>query len=282
MNVSPTGLDSFSCRLAWHWGYKYEPVRPNVTFELGIGVHVALEAFYAKQRSPAKVFGRWVDGRIAELDPQFDDDLAAMLNARALGIAMLEGYVERWATEPFKVITTEHTCKRPLRDHDGNKTGAYINARLDAIVEDTSKGKLFVLEHKTFSQFTLGQLFRDHQFVCEAWLAKRLAKELVGRPIAGVIYNGLRKQVPGPRVKLELFERHHIYVNKAQIAIFQARAYDTWLLMNDPNVLIYPQPNLIRCNMCAFKETCVEYMRGGDYQYLLDNLFRVREGYENR
>lgn len=277
MNISPSGLDAFSCRLAWRWGYQYDPIRVNVTFELGLGIHVGLEAYYGKGKNPAKAYARWCDKRISELDPQFDDDIAAMMNARALGIGMLENYVEHWADEQFKVITTEHTIKRALKTPDGEKTGANVNCRVDAIVEDKANGKLYVLEHKTFTSFTLAQLFRDHQFVCEAWLAKKLAKKLVGRPIAGVIYNGLRKQLPSKRVKLALFERHTVYVNQSQIEVFKLRAYHTWLQMNDPNVVIYPQPNMIRCNMCHFKEVCLEYMRGGEYQYLLDNLFRRKE-----
>ncbi len=279
MNISPTGLDGFSCRLSWYWGYRYQPIRVQVALEMGIGIHEALEAYYAKGKSPSKVFARWADKRMAELDPQFDDDMASMLNVRALGIAMLEGYVEHWKDERFKVIATEQTIKRPLRDSNGDKTGAYVNCRVDAIVEDEQTSKLYVMEHKTFTQFTLGQLFRDHQFVCEAWLANSMAKKLTGRRVSGVIYNGLRKQVPGPKVKLALFERHTIYVNRSQIEVFKTRAYNTWVQMNDPNLAIYPEPQTIgiRCNMCSFKEACLEYMRGGEYQYILDNLFVEKE-----
>jgi hypothetical protein len=43
---------------------------------------------------------------------------------------------------------------------------------------------------------------------------------------------------------------------------------------------VYPEPDDLKCSMCDFKIPCSEYMRGGDYQYILDNLFDSRKDEE--
>lgn len=277
-HISPSQLEAFNCRLQWYWNKQgYVPMRINQHLELGLGVHLALEKFYAERRHPVKVFTRWVDKRIAEIGTQWEDDVALMVQARTLGIVMLEGYLERyWRKEPLKIIATEHECERPLLSPKGNPTGCNVFVRVDAIVEDIKLKQLFVLEHKTFTSFTPGQLSRDHQFVAEVWVANQLAWELTGRHLDGLIYNGLRKQVPSPRVKNELFERHYIYINAHQQQVFLKRAYWTWKQMSNPKLPIFPEPNLIRCNQCYYREACAEYMSGGDYQFILDQMFTQR------
>ena len=270
--ISPSQLDAFDCSLAWYLGWikGYTPITKRAALELGLGVHYALERYYSKGANPVKVFTRWADGQLESLTDgeRWSDDVAAVMDARTMGIAMLEGYLKTYHhKEQFDVLFTEHTMSRKMPHAD-----VEMVVRVDAIVRDRIRDKLFILEHKTFSQFNLDQLARDHQLCAQVWVAGPWMDE----PIEGVIYNGLRKQIPSPKTRLELFERHVIYINERQLAVFLKRAYGLYARMSSPGLTIFPQPNVVRCSQCGFREPCTAYCCGDDYKFLLDNFFTRR------
>jgi hypothetical protein len=124
------------------------------------------------------------------------------------------------------------------------------------------------------ARFSLSELDKNPQFSVQIYLGETALKEMgINEPIVGLLYNGLRKTAPGPRVKLALNERHTVYRNQHEIDVALHRAYWVYRDMVNPNTVIYPNPNTIRCSGCGFKEPCTEWMRGGDYQFLLDTLY---------
>jgi hypothetical protein len=286
--VSPSQLDAMSCRLAWHLGYRlgYRSLRLNPSLDLGIGIHAGLEAFYSdKSVAPAPVFEKWCRARRKEINPQWVDDLNEMASLEALGMAMLEGYTEHYGDDPdLEVIATEHMLTKRIPIPDSEELSRYtITARLDGIVRDENTGKVFSLEHKTFSRLSTKHFDLDHQFTAQVWLGQDLVGSLgIEDEVIGVIFNGLRKQTPGPRVKDALFVREKIYRNQAQIDSMLHRAYWQCREMSSKSIQIYPQPNPIRCQSCNFREVCIEWQRGGDYQFILDEFFISREAREAR
>ena len=282
IGVSPSQLDAMSCRLSWHLGYRlgYRSRRLNPALDLGTGIHAGLEAFYEdKSVSPVDTFMAWCQQRKAELDPQWEDDLNEMVKLETLGEAMLHGYVEHYGDDPdLEVIATEHTLVKRIPIPEHTELSRYtITARLDGIVRDANTGKLFSLEHKTYGRLNTKHFDLDHQFTAQVWLGQDLAKTLgLDEPVIGVIYNGLRKQIPSSRVKDALFFREKIYRNQSQIDRFLHRAYWQCRDMSSKTVKIYPQPNPIRCGGCAFREVCIAWQRGEDYQFLLDQCFISR------
>lgn len=278
IKISPSQLDRFGCRLAWHWGRLYTPLKVAPPLQFGTGIHYALEGWYRSGTDPVALFTEWIDGEIKNISPEWEDDFERLYNDRTLGIAMLEGYLKEYqGKENFHVLATERTIERRLPNLGGSeKLDCYVTGILDAIVRDRDNGNLYVLEHKTFTQFNLGQLFRDHQFVAEFWLAQKLLKKMKS-PLVGVIYNGLRKQIPSKRTKLKFFERHVIGINQSQVQWFLKRTYEMYRIISDRNLAIYPEPGQVKCNWCEFSDVCAEFMRGGDYKFILDNLFIKRE-----
>ncbi len=228
-HISPTSLASFSdCRLQWYWSgpMGYRRVERQMAFDLGIGVHEALAEFYRAQMQgktldPVKYFTRWADFQIAHLpDEATDEDLTTLVEVRTLGIAMLEGYVEEYQEDQFEILAVEEEVRRPLPETDW-----FIQVRIDTLVRDYKKRRrVFVLEHKTFGTLNEGYLEKDNQFALEAWCAEKLVDE----EVAGVIWNGLRKQIPSARTKNPMFERRHLYINEHQIAMVHKRAHDMW------------------------------------------------------
>lgn len=276
--ISPSQLELFGCKFAWYLGIKlgYSLIQPPVNYhlDLGSGVHYALERYYGANKSPVKAFQRWVDKRMTKVKgDDWSEQTKVLMEVRTMGTAMLEGYIKRYkGKEKFEVISTEEEMVREIIT-DSKPSGCKVLTRVDAIVKDIKLGEYFVMEHKTFTKFEQGQLARDHQFVAEAWVASGNCKY----PISGVIYNGLRKQIPSSRVKLDLFERHYIYINPHQMKVFKRRAFYTWQEMRSPNFKPYPEPNNIRCNMCEFKEVCTAYGRGDDFQFLLNTLYQRKQ-----
>ncbi len=285
--VSPTGLSSFSdCRLQWYWTYPtgLRPIQRQKQLELGKGVHAALAAYYQSRKTnqelrglgsskrvptvdPVAFFEAWADQEIHDLEDQAD--IAMLAEIRTLGITMLMGYAEEYiGKERLEVLAVELDIEVPLPGTDWT-----VHAILDAIVRDHDRNQeVFVLEHKTYSQLNVSYLDKDHQFVIEAWCASTLIDE----PIAGVLYNGLRKMVPGPKVKNALFERHEIRVGEHQIGVVQKRVREMYKQLTAGRLAIYPEPNPVRCNMCAFKEPCTAYQRGDDHTFMLETMFTKR------
>ncbi len=284
--VSPSQLNDFSCRLLWKWAHidGYVPKRKSLALELGYGVHQALEGLYRNRKDPVLAFKIWARKRFNEIEPQWDEQTESLDEAKALGIEMLRNYMREYKDDfqKFKVLAVEKTASRPFPDYLGN-TNAFAHGRLlcrvDALVEERRTGLLFVMEHKTFSSFSAAFLDRDDQMTAEIWCARALPERPADKKIAGVLYNGLRKQ-EAKRMKKggpPLFERHKIFRTQAHIQNFLSYAYVTYCEMTSRDLVIFPHPNLVRCSQCSFKEPCLEYLRGGDYKFILNHLFTRRE-----
>jgi hypothetical protein len=252
--------------LQYKWSRDYRPERPADNYTFGTAIHYALEQYYKRKADPIQVFRKYARENNTP-DPE-------------LGSLMMKNYVEHYRNERFKVLYTEQEAARPIPvpDDENPKKARkfYIGAIVDAIVLDLAVNKIFVLEHKTFDSFYPASLPMDQQFVIE----KFIAEGLVHKPVSGVIYNGLRKKAEATR-STNLFERHTIYINDPQVKVALYRAY--WALkdIHSGHFKIYPEPATMKCNFCEFKVPCTEYMRGGDYQFILDNTFERREDKEN-
>ena len=66
ITLSPTQLNTLDCPLAWFWSNQkgYVSIRRSVALELGIGVHYALERYYAANKHPVKIFTKWADAQL--------------------------------------------------------------------------------------------------------------------------------------------------------------------------------------------------------------------------
>lgn len=269
--IYPSTLNRMACRLQYAWSRNYRARHVSTALSFGIAVHFALEEYYRDGKDPAKAYDDYVAKNFmvgGRMPAEF-----------AYGTRMLEDYVEFYKQkEKFKVLSTELEVARriPIPEDDPNPPEIakhfYVAARVDAIVLDRLINQTFVLEHKTFEKFYPIQLENDHQFLIEAYVAEGWLK----KPIAGLIYNGLRKH-PGASAAVRPFERHYLAINAAQTETALYRAYWTLRSIHSKAFKIYPEPTTLKCNMCEFRGPCIEYTRGGDYQFMLDNLYEKRE-----
>ncbi len=275
--IHPTTLGRLSCRLQYYWSRIYQPYRKAPAYEFGIAIHNALEKYYTDKSDPVQAFKDYWDenmlsiSRISNYEYKDPD--------RRLGISMMENYLKFYTKEreDFQVLYTEKEVARriPVPPDDPNPPsrakGFYLGARVDAVVFDRKVSKVFVLEHKTFDTFYPKSLPLDQQFVAEKFVAEGVS----AGPVAGVIYNGLRKkEKEGGTTKL--FERHYLYINQRQVEVALHRAYWSLMMVTSSDFKVYPEPSTLKCNMCEFKEPCAEYCRGGDYKFILENSFQLR------
>ncbi len=264
----PTTLAQMACRLQHHWSRSYKPSTSSPELEFGLAIHVALAKYHELGKNPVKAFRNYARRHDT---PDVD-----------LGVAMLRNYLAQYKDESFEVLATEKEIARrvpvPYDETDPPERAKhfYVGAIIDTIVLDKKLGKTFVLEHKTFGRFFPGGFHRDHQFMIEAFVAEGW----LGQPIAGVLYNGLRKKAK-PSATTKLFERHPIYVNKAMIRTMLHRVYWSLIESTADDYHVYPEPSTTTCMYCKFKSPCTEYMRGGDWEFLLENTFVKREASES-
>lgn len=280
-SLSPSQMDDFSdCRLRWWWKYAkgYTPIERSFHLDLGIGVHYALESYYRDGWDPVEAFQSWftaernkVDARMLEpggvdITRAIEADLAVLEEAYKMGSSMLERYCEHYRREDFEVLFVEELWELEIPETDW-----VLRVKLDLLVRDLNRnGEIYVMDHKTFSRFNAGYLRKSHQFVAYAWVASHMIDE----PIAGVIYNGLRKV--GPRAKNAIYERHYIPVADKQIKLLLKRIKDMHFRLTQGKLAVFPEPGEMKCSYCAFKDPCEAYQVGEDYQFLLDNMFTKR------
>lgn len=281
--ISPSALASFSdCRLQWKWNYVdgYRSLGRIAHFDLGSGIHHGLAEMYQNEADPVRAFNEWIDAQIAVTQGYMDEggpdiaralvsDIATLEESRELGSSMLEQYVKHFNEDQLEVIAVEQRLERPIPGTDGWMLPAIIDV---LVRHHNRRGRLYVMEHKTFSRFEEWFLYKDHQFVAEKWVAESITD---GEPVAGVLYNGLRKAFPD-RTKSNLFERRIIDVNEAQVKTLLKRLRGMYKQITS-GLSIYPEPGLFKCRNCPYKEPCDLLMRGEDYQEYLDLMYTTRE-----
>lgn len=218
--------DFLRCQQRWWWrwreGFVQRGYAPDALW-FGTGIHVALAAWYCgpgtkRGPEPAETWADWSDGDLRALKTtgNLDDESEVRyVDAKALGIAMLEGYRKLYGRDEHKlIISPEQTFKLrvpwpadqslypdwtpdvPLFDYCGT---------YDCVWRDASTGRILLDEHKTAATISTGHLALDPQAGSYWAMAGRTLRDLglIGprERLAGIEYNFLRKALPDDRPK---------------------------------------------------------------------------------
>jgi hypothetical protein len=115
------------CRAMWDWTYndRLKPIQESPALRFGTLVHAALEERYPKGKRrgphPARAFEKIFDANLKKEEREwgtFADD--EWIDARDLGVYMLEGYVDEYGKdEEWEVLASEMTFQVPVYFHDG-------------------------------------------------------------------------------------------------------------------------------------------------------------------
>lgn len=225
------------CAQQWYWS-QVEELRPNPPSSplwFGSAVHVALADWYLKGLKrgphPAETFTKFLDGE-RQMIITGEEDEQEYVDARALGIDMLEHYVEVYGRdEQWEVVATEHAghviIPRPamkifrrVRPEVQRWLKYYFT--WDGVFRDLADGQLYLMEHKTAAAISTLHLPLDNQAGSYWMIAmKSLAKQglLKGdEEIVGIRYNFLRKAMRDARPK----DEDGLFHNKPQKAHYAA------------------------------------------------------------
>lgn len=73
------------------------------------------------------------------------------------------------------------------------------------------------------------------------------------------------------------FRRSAVHRSDRELDDIGRRIYLETLDIIDPNLRIYPNPSRINCNGCSFREPCIMKQEGSDYDFILRELYVLRE-----
>ena len=218
------------CQAAWWWRHREGLVRkatPTDALWFGTGIHLALALWYCgpkKRRGPepAEVWDKYakeMELAFVRTDDGFDDDaVAKYVDARELGIAMLEGYRALYGRdEDWLVVAPERQFTLPIPWPENAKNfwdaasvdPSLIMAELvgtyDLVLQSANTGRYWLGEHKTAKAVMTRHLAMDNQAgTYWATATTELQREGLlpdGEFLAGIIYNFLRKGMPDDRPK---------------------------------------------------------------------------------
>lgn len=207
------------CPQAWDWGNNQglAAKRDSNPLWFGQGIHIALAEWYQKGAArgphPADTWEDFCADEERFIPTEYDEDERKYVDAKELGIAMMEGYVEHYGDdEQWDVIATEQTFRLLIADPrqlraPGEKLKALVRyvGTFDGVYRDTDTGEIFLMEHKTAAGIQTEHLPLDDQ-AGSYWMAagRVLRKQgLIGpkEHIAGITYNFMRKALPDDRPK---------------------------------------------------------------------------------
>ena len=211
------------CPAKWWWAYR-EGLKPKgaekTPLWFGTGVHLGLAEWYQpgtkRGPHPAETFAKFGGDAVTMIKTSDADEeqVAQYVDGKELGIAMLEGYVRRYGTDPqWEFIQAEQAFDLdvpwPGSDRqsvweveDGQVMLRYAGT-FDGVYRDLATGRLELLETKTAKAIQTSHLSLDDQAgsywaVASYTLAKRgLIKP--GERLSGINYNFLKKALPDDR-----------------------------------------------------------------------------------
>ena len=224
------------CRRKWYFSSLMpdclgkEPRVPYAPFFTGRAIHYVLEQMYETNEHPSDIFYGWLEEAIKEMEatagalwPAEKEKIEEQVH---LIVGMLDHYVVwqehsksinddwnlRWlATELTFDVPIGKSFKRINEDTGEIDTFHWIDSyflgrtpttlagRFDGVVERISDGTLWLFETKTTRSVKelVRTLVNDEQAGLYCWAVQ----EVIGKPIAGVLYNILRKKPPTiPRI----------------------------------------------------------------------------------
>jgi hypothetical protein len=240
--------DFLRCQQRWYWSWR-EGLRPlgppSVALWFGSLVHDALAAYYLpglkRGPHPAETFSALAGEeeqhmKISEKMGNGEHSLTeeTLVDARALGIAMLEGYVAHWEKKERsrRVIKPEQTFQLYIPHPRNPGKMIAINAgTYDLVYEEMDTEEIWLGEHKTAKAVILDHLPLDPQaggywavasihLVNEGLMRK-------GQKIRGIEYNFLRKAMPDVRPRNALGLCTNKPTKAHYVEAFQGMGVDT-------------------------------------------------------
>lgn len=222
--------DLKSCAQKWYWG-QVEGLRPHRDANplwFGSAVHIGLAGYYIpgvkRGPHPAETFTEALDGDRSVLVTNEDEE-QQYVDARAMGIDMLEHYVEFYGAEEYKEYIAPEWQGSVLMRRPAEARGLFKLPELkfqyrftyDGVYRDLRTDEIWLDEHKTAASVWDDFIPLDDQagsyWAVAGEKLRRAGILPEGRDIAGIMYNFLRKAMRDQRPYI-LVNGTKMFVNK--------------------------------------------------------------------
>lgn len=296
-----------TCRQKWYWNYFIGVVPKRVERAPSVGScgHAA-EAAILRGEDWNQAVDEWREKELGKRD-MFDEEIEEYDQIVELVKGIIPRYLERYQ-DNWEPVLVE-------KKFDIGISG--VKLRLigywDAIVR-SEDGYLWLLEHKFPKQFrTEDQLLLDGQIGTYQYAAHRCGYPVIGTVYNQLLARlpavpNINKDGSVSRAKVytdwetykrtveqqglnpadyaemqdkladfEFFKRFYIYRSETEIKKFardmERRIWD----MRKTKKHIYKSESHITCNSCSYKELCLEQLKGGDVDYLIEMNFEPKQ-----
>src|SRR6478736_611391 len=266
------------CPLKWHWSTNegLAAKRDSNPLWFGQGIHIALAEWYQKGlergEHPADTWEDFCADEKRFIPTEYDVDERKYVEAKELGVAMMEGYVDLYGNdERWDVIATEQTFNLLIADPrvprlPSGKRKALVKyvGTFDGVYRDTGSGEIFLMEHKTAAGISTDHLPPDDQPRDEKGNA--LNKD-------GTIS---KRQSP------PLFQREPVWRSRGERATMERRIQDEALhmeAMRNGTLPIYKRPTRDCSWRCEFYKMCMLDEAGADVEEYKEAVYRKRDPY---
>ena len=293
------------CRQAWWWSYvdHLKPMTAAPALRFGGLVHQALAERYPpglkRGPHPARTFERLYELELQEATAfGFRDEDGKWQDAAALGVAMLEGFVDEYGTdEQYRVIATEQTFQVGFR-------GLVYVGTFDGVWQDRSNRRVLFKEWKTSADNRTRHLALDEQAGAywtfgPPWLKRKgILKPKQER--SGILYTFLRKAMPDDRPRNAdglclnkdgsvskvqpppLFHREWVYRDAGDRRSVMERVLaeaTEMRMVRRGRLQVYKNPNQFNCGGCGFRDPCELHETQADWPALMKAAFVSWEPY---
>ena len=197
------------CRRKWWFSSNLpgnkglEPRVPYMPFFTGRAIHYCLEMYYEDGTHPTEVFEAWLPEELNKIKEQSGALWAGEEQKVQEQITLIEGMMDHYALwaphvdRNYEVVATELEFNIPLdvsKNVSFGRVQLSLAGRFDGVVRYVPENTFWLFESKTTRSIKemKRSLANDEQAGLYSWAASTL----VGKPIAGVLYNLMRKKIP--------------------------------------------------------------------------------------
>ena len=204
---------------AWHMGLEKRGTQATPLW-FGTGIHIALAMWYCgpgnlRGPHPAETWLKFADQELytVKIPGLTDQDEAVHVDAKALGVEMMEGYIKEYGKdEHMYVIQPEQTFSLDVPWPKGRyEVFDFLRREIltryvgtyDLVWRNLINDQIWLEEHKTAATIRIGHLTLDNQggsywaTAGRALIKQGLIKK--GEKLRGIEYNFMRKGLPDPR-----------------------------------------------------------------------------------
>jgi hypothetical protein len=262
--------DFLRCRVKWNWRHqaRLEPVERPEALAIGTVVSVIQHAWYAL---PLARRTRKTMAKIAKRVTRDTTIEALSTEDRELVVAMCVGYAA-WAKAEDAEIGLKEAFPEDWFDLPLTEDGSIrVRGRIDIRFEPQRRVMGFT-ETKAKSQIRVDMVDMNIQLSVYFWAIRMKYPKV--REIRGY-YQILRKQMPGPRVRAELFHREAFERTPEEVDQWVVDTRRAALDMLD--AAIYPSP-MDSCGWdCDFQVPCLLRGRPDDLQHVLETQYKIKQ-----